>query len=224
MKSRYRWGGSAVAAFLALGAATGAARSDDWRQYRRDANRSAVSSDRLEFPLTEVWTFGSEGSGLDGEAKPGESPLYHAVVAGGKVYFTALKGNRRHLICADAKTGSVAWSQPLETSRLKFPISHIAGPAVSEGGRVFVYDWMTGAPRPGRMQHTGQGSQSSGAVEAVNSFVVRTFDAKDGKPGPLFPLAAMGANGVLPRLSLMDNLVGGQEVRPVPPTFVGCPP
>jgi hypothetical protein len=57
----------------------------------------------------------------------------------------------------------------------------------------------------------------------VNSFTVKVFRAQNGQPLDAFPLAAMGANGVLPRVSLIHTPVG-QEVRPVPPTFVGCPP
>jgi hypothetical protein len=70
---------------------------------------------------------------------------------------------------------------------------------------------------------TKQGTTSSGAVERMNSFTVRVFDARTGEERTLFPLAAMGANGILPRLSLMEE-GDGQEVRPVPPTLVGCPP
>jgi hypothetical protein len=36
-------------------------------------------------------------------------------------------------------------------------------------------------------------------------------------------MAAMGANGVLPRISLLETRAG-QEVAAVPPTMAGCPP
>src|SRR2546423_669828 len=80
----------------------------------------------------------------------------------------------------------------LHSEMLQFALSDIAGPAVTQAGIVYVYDWIGNGRR-------GQIAQSSGEVEAVNSFLVRTFDAKDGTEGKGFPLAAMGANGVLPR-------------------------
>src|SRR5258706_14929944 len=97
---------------------------------------------------------------------------------------------------------------------LKFALSDTAGPALSANGTVFVYDWVAGG------FHVDQEYQS--AVEK-SSFLVRTYDAETGEDRAYFPLVAMGANGVLPRLSLLEGAVGA-AVRPVPPTFVGCPP
>ena len=193
-----------LSAVLLVGAVH-SARADDWPQFRRDAWRTAASRDKLEFPLTELWTWSTRGP-------RGHTPLYHSVVWRNKVFFTASQDRQRFLISADAKTGKVLWRQPLETETLKFPISDIAGPAVTESGMVYVYDW------------TGSQQKYQSAVHAGGaSFVVRSYRALDGQPLDAFPLVAMGANGVLPRLSLMEGLVG-QDVRPVPPTFVGCPP
>lgn len=199
-------------------------RGDDWPQFRHDATRSAVSTDRLRFPLKELWTWNTMGPG-------GHRPLYHAVIWHEQVYFTASEKDRRYLICADAKTGVVRWRQPLEAERLDFCISDIAGPAVNEMGRVFVYDWISlttfNSPLGRAAAETlfGQGiSQVCTMIpDLVGCFAVRTFNAMTGKEGPYFPMAAMGATGVLPRLSLTDTWAG-QEVAEVPPTMAGCPP
>lgn len=201
-----RW---ASALFLLGLFAAAPARGDDWPQFRHDAGRSATSSDRVKLPLTEVWTWSTR-------LNNGHSPLFNSVVWKGRVFFTACEGQKRYLICADAKKGSVKWRQPLEAAQLKFALSDTVGPAVSESGIVYVYDWLGAGAG-------GQATTSSGAVRPVDSFAVRTFSAMDGRPGTYYPLAAMGANGVLPRLSLLHTPVG-QEIRPVPPTYVGCPP
>jgi hypothetical protein len=202
---------------LACGALT--ARADDWPQFRRDANRSAASKDELKFPLEARWNWTTK-------SKAGHSPLYYATIWKNKAFFTASEGGQRFLICADAKTGKVQWQRALQTEKLEFVLSDIAGPAVTESGLVYVYDWMTESSLRGGFplnELSKQGTTSSGAVERMNSFTVRVFDARTGDERTLFPLAAMGANGVLPRLSLTED-GDGQEVRPVPPTFVGCPP
>src|SRR5262245_40202204 len=98
-------------------------RGDDWLQFRHDSTRSAVSNDKLRFPLKELWNWNTEGPGK-------HRPLYHAVIRKDLVYFTASEKQLRFLICADAKTGAVKWRQPLQAERLQFAISDIAGPAV----------------------------------------------------------------------------------------------
>lgn len=193
------------------------ARADDWPQFRRDSGRTAASADKIQFPLSELWTWSTRG--------PKEhTPLYHAVVWQDSVYFTASDKNQRYLICAEARTGNIRWRRALATEQLKFVISDIAGPAVSSSGTVFIYDWVGQRTVHGRAAGgDNQGAQSSGEVEKLNSFTVRTFAAENGAEEGYFPLAAMGANGVLPRLSLLEG-PQGQTVNPVPPTFVGCPP
>jgi hypothetical protein len=211
-----RSGLASLAAALTLTAI--AARADDWPQFRRDPFRTGRSGDPVKLPLTEVW---SQISGRSG----GTSPLYHSAISKGRVYFTTLKGRARFLVCADARTGSLRWQRQLETPQLKFALSNVAGPAVTESGLVYVYDWITRPPSNShaKMGRQGQRTQSSGEIEALNSFAVKVFHAETGDLLDFFPLAAMGANGVLPRLSLMHTLEG-QQVAPVPPTFIGCPP
>ena len=197
-------------------------RGDDWLQFRHDASHSAVSQDKLHFPLKELWTWNTAGPSK-------HRPLYHSVIRNGLIYFTASEKDWRFLICADAKTGVVKWRQPLQAERLNFSISDISGPAVTESGRVFVYDWVTIRDRPmvkALIEAINAQSASlpcSMAPSVVDCFAVRTFDAMTGKEGSYFPMAAMGANGVLPRISLLETQVG-QEVAAVPSTLAGCPP
>lgn len=195
-----------------LGAAPGGA--DDWPQYRRDAGRSAASADRLALPLAEIWTWESR-------LKDGHTPLYHATVWHGRAYFVACEDQTRSLVCVDAKTGATHWKQPLAASRLEFAISDVAGPAVSESGKVLVYDWMGAVP--GQSQYATPPA-TGGRIRS--SFYVRTFDATSGEPGAKFALAAMGTNGVLSRLHLLHGAPpADQGVMPVPPTLVAmCPP
>jgi outer membrane protein assembly factor BamB len=218
--NRWRFRGVLAALGAALTITASAARSDDWPQFRRDQWRTGRSGDRVQFPLTSVWT-------VSGRKKDGYSPLYHSVIKNGRIYFVKVTEKQRLLVCADAKTGEIRWQQALAADRLKFFLSDVTGPAVSNSGQVYVYDWVTAQltleGRKPLRQRRGQGSQSAGDVEPVNSFAVRVFRADNGEPLDMFPLAAMGANGVLPRLSLLHT-PEGQEIRPVPPTFVGCPP
>ncbi|GEM_PF-2325652 len=210
---------------------SGAAHADDWLQFRHDAARSGVSRDTLKFPLKESWTWKTK-------ARSGHSPLFHAVVRKGKIYFTASEKNTRHLICADSKTGKVLWSKPLTTEKLDFALSDSVGPAITENGRLFVYDLMNAAkvysnPETFQLLKKAysrailEGATSCAAASSVSySFVVRAYDADSGSPQTELPLSVMGANGILPRLSLIEPFqnVEGQEVAAVPPTFAGSPP
>jgi hypothetical protein len=204
---------NALLLVVLLSCGAGAVLGDDWTQFRRDANRSAASKDELKFPLQERWSWTTH-------SRNKHTPLYHAVVRQGHVFFTASDKEGRFLICADAKTGKVKWKRLLQTEKLDFVLSDIAGPAVTDSGLVYVYDWRS---KHAVQRFGGQDTTSSGEVEPMNSFCVRVFEAATGEEKASFPLAAMGANGVLPRLSLVETREG-QEVRPVPPTFVGCPP
>lgn len=209
----------------------GAAHADDWLQFRRDASRSGVSKDSLKFPLKETWTWKTK-------ARRGHTPLFHAVVRKGKIYFTASDNYTRYLICSDAKTGKVQWKQPLQTEELEFALSDIAGPAITEKGQLFVYDWMNPVKfysnpetfqllKKAYSRAVHEGASSCAAVLSVsNSFVVRAYDADSGKSQTELPLTVMGANGILPRLSLVEPFQNseGQEVAAVPPTFAGAPP
>src|SRR5205085_168042 len=111
-----------AAGALALALAAGAARGDDWPQFRRDAGRTAASSDPLKLPFTEVWTWTTFH-------RDGHSPLFNVAVWHNRVFFTACEGDTRFLVCADAKRGSVFWKQPLVAARLRWAPSDAVGPA-----------------------------------------------------------------------------------------------
>lgn len=203
---------TAAACYAVFAGLTAAAQADDWPQYRHDARHSAASSDSLKLPLAEIWSWKSEAQ-TDGFA-----PLYHAVTWHGRAFFVAMEGDDRYLVCANAKTGSTLWKQRLLARRLGFPISDIAGPAVTVGGTVFVYDQIQ---IPSDVVSVLL--NIPGKPEARPSFTVRAFNAADGAPTGFFPMAVMGANGVIPRVSLLDSPLG-QAAYPVPPKYQGCPP
>jgi hypothetical protein len=213
---------SSLALLSVLTVLSAPVRGDDWLQFRHDATHSAVSQDKLHFPLKELWTWNTTGPDK-------HKPLYHSVIRNGSIYFTASEKSQRFLICADAKTGVVKWRQPLQAEHLNFSVSDISGPAVTASGRVFVYDWVkikdqTTIKTLTDAIFTQSASLSCQMVPSfIDCFAVRTFDAMTGKEGAYFPMAAMGANGVLPRVSLLETQVG-QEVAEVPSTLAGCPP
>src|SRR5688500_14503489 len=63
---------------LLVAALPGRTRADDWRMFRRDGRRTAASSDRLRFPLTQLWSVVPQ---LE------SSILYDVAVAEGRVYY-----------------------------------------------------------------------------------------------------------------------------------------
>jgi outer membrane protein assembly factor BamB len=131
--SRRCW--CAAVTLLLVGAGAARLAADDWPQFRKDAGRSAASSDRVRFPMTEIWSWTTTHT-------LGHSPLYNSVVWQGRVLFTACEGANRFLICSEARTGSVLWRQPLAAARLTSPLSDSVGPSVTRGGVVFAYDEM----------------------------------------------------------------------------------
>ena len=202
---------SLAALCLALPAALHA---DDWPQFRKDPSRSGASNDKLKFPLEEVWSWSTRGLA-------DHSPLYYSTALKDRVYFTASEGSKRFIVCADIHSGKLHWRRALHTENLRFPISDIAGPAVSESGTVFVYDWLS----PSKLAEllADPVNQGTTCPTMGANFAVRTFDAQTGKEGRFFPLSLMGANGILPRLVLLEGR-SGQAVTQVPRGFAGCPP
>jgi len=201
-----------AACCAALAGMSAVARADDWPQYRHDARHTAVSVDPVKLPLAEIWTWKNEAQ------QDGFSPLYHAVTWQGRAFFVACEGDGRSLICTNAKTGAVIWKQRLEARNLGFPISDIAGPAVTASGTVYVYDEIHLPAELVRVL-----LNATGPKLARPSFTVRAFNAVDGTATGFFPLAIMGANGVIPRVSVLDS-PAGQAAYPVPPLYKGCPP
>ena len=123
----------ALFAMLGLAVIAGAARGDDWPQFRRDSSRTGASSDPVKLPLTEIWSWNS----MVGD---GPTPLYHSVIAGDRILFTAFREGIRYLVCAEAKTGAIHWMRPLVSPRLSVPMTDSVGPAVLSGAIIFVYD------------------------------------------------------------------------------------
>lgn len=207
----------AACCLLAGAALAPLASADDWRQYRHDQRHTATSTDRVKYPMTEIWSW----TGNTVPMSSAGSPLYHAVVWKERVFFTATERTGRYLVAADARTGTVAWKQKLEAQQLGFQISDIAGPAVTDRGTVFVYDKITIPREVVRQIVDPEGCRFE--PRPTPSFAVRAFNGITGQPQDCFCLALMAANGVIPRLSLIHSPLG-QETYPVPPKIAGCPP
>jgi hypothetical protein len=138
--------------------------ADDWLMYRKDAGRTAASSDRVRLPLKEAWTWTSQRVG-------GVAPLSTVVVRGSSAYFfTGPKAGEvdkkaaRMLVSVNTATGAVEWVQPMESTRMHSYLHEDVGPVVSTSGTVFAIDMET-VYRP--------------CPQAT--FVVRAFDG-GGKP------------------------------------------
>lgn len=125
-------------ALLGLLAALGTiGHADDWRMYRKDAQHTAASSDKIKLPLKEAWVWKSARLG-------GVAPLSTAVVAGDRVYFcggqTESGKTSRQLLAVDTATGKVVWKRNLLTARMNRFLSEDVGPVVSLAGNVYAFD------------------------------------------------------------------------------------
>jgi hypothetical protein len=127
-------------AMLAL-VAVCAAHADDWRMFRKDAARTAASTDKIGLPLKQVWSWKSQ-------RLRGVAALSTAVTQGKYIYFTsgpqigADTKNilNRLLVCAVAETGQPVWQRQLGSPRLSNYSPEDIGPAVTEQGIVYVTD------------------------------------------------------------------------------------
>ncbi len=125
-------------ALLGLLAALGTiGHADDWRMYRKDAQHTAASSDKIKLPLKVAWSWKSARVG-------GVAPLSTAVVAGDRVYFcggqTESGKTKRQLLAVDCATGKIVWKRDLLTARMNRFLSEDVGPVVSMAGNVYVFD------------------------------------------------------------------------------------
>ena len=120
--------------FVALGTI---GHADDWRMYRKDAQHTAASSDKIKLPLKKAWVWSSARLG-------GVAPLSTAVVAGNRVYFcggqTESGMARRQLLAVDTATGKVVWKRDLLGPRVHRFLNEDVGPSVSSTGNVFVFE------------------------------------------------------------------------------------
>ena len=110
--------------------------------FRKDAGRTAASSEDLRLPLKQEW---------DWQSTPvvGMSDVSTAVVKGDNIYFTAgppaasVTGKTsatRVLVCAEAKTGRTKWVRQLTGPRIQPYLAEDVGPAVTESGIIYVID------------------------------------------------------------------------------------
>lgn len=138
-----------ILALVAIGPTLSLA--DDWPMFRKDAGRTAASTDTIKLPLKQTWTYTSKR--IEGCA-----PLSTAVVRGKFIYFTSappegekVEEKTRSLICVDTTTGKVVWKKPLSSVRASNWSPEDVGPAISESGIIFVTDpttVYTPCPRP----------------------------------------------------------------------------
>lgn len=110
---------------LALGCLSATTLAEDWPTYRRDPSRGAVTSEKLELPLKNIWYFRSRQARLaprhlplrpESTKKFGSSHQEvlpeHArfslpiIAVGDSVYFTSHDGRA---VCLEAKTGQKRW-------------------------------------------------------------------------------------------------------------------
>jgi hypothetical protein len=128
-------------AFLLVVSAPAASRAEDWLMFRKDAGRTAASSDELKLPLVEAWTH-------NGELVSGRSALSTAVVKGKRLFFvTGVKSESktgpktlRELQAVETKTGKILWRKQLSGNRLHPYMSEDVGPVVSEDGAVYMVE------------------------------------------------------------------------------------
>ena len=117
-------------------------RAEDWPTYRRDINRSGITSEKLQFPLAENWSFRARHAPQPAWGDPKPVPIeeilelrrahfddvFQVVAAGDAVYFGSSANGK--VYCLDASTGRIRW-----TSFTGGPIR--LAPTL-DGGRLYV--------------------------------------------------------------------------------------
>ncbi len=95
--------------------------ADDWPQFRKDAQRSAASEDRVVLPLTEIWSRSGSPCSIWKE----------------RAYFVTSAPPHRLLVCADVRTGAPIWTQKLAISPL---LHEDLAPSITGTGILYVQD------------------------------------------------------------------------------------
>ena len=114
-----------ICLFLVLGCLSATTLAEDWPTYRRDPSRGAVTSEKLELPLKNIWYFRSRQARLaprhlplrpestkqfgssHQEVLPEHARFSLPIIAvGDSVYFTSHDGRA---VCLEARTGQKRW-------------------------------------------------------------------------------------------------------------------
>lgn len=197
-----RWLGTASLLLAGLGAC-GAARpagADDWLQFRRDERRTAASRDRLQLPLTEVWSTSGNGT----------------VTWRGRAFYVRPDGRRATVYCVDLRTGAPLWKRPLSFAWAPgvmgtgtgLPMPVRTPVAVTADGIVYVQDYLAGTSSMGAV-----GSQGVTITWGrPTRYFCRAFRAADGFP--LGQVSDTPNNPPVPQTILFDGL-GAPPNRPV---------
>jgi len=141
---------------VCMGCAVGLARAD-WPTYRGDNQRSGISTEALEAPLSAAWTFTpidppSHAWG-DPQPKPVEGALerprlrfddaFHVAAVAGKVYFGSSADGM--VYCLDGRTGHLLWRFHTDGPvRLAPTVANGKVYAGSDDGNVYCLDAETG--------------------------------------------------------------------------------
>jgi len=97
-------------------------KAEDWPTYRHDIERSGVTDEKLQFPLTECWNFRARYAPQPAWDDPKPVPIedllelrrahfddvFQVVAAGNAVYFGSSANNK--VYCLDANTGRIRWT------------------------------------------------------------------------------------------------------------------
>lgn len=154
----------------------GTVKADDWPTYMHDNARSGVSTEALDLPLAELWTYvpPAEPKPAWPDPQPGMGELpkltfddaTHVALAGDTVYFGSPVDNGVHAL--DAATGTRKWSFFTEGPvRLTPTVADGRAYAGSDDGNVYCLDARTGAriwstrPMPGMTRLLGAGRMMS---------------------------------------------------------------
>ena len=125
---------------LAAGLLATAGACDEWRQFRRDAQRSGYSRDRIPTRVTELWDWEDStaaSAGFNVKLAASSRPFNQCAIWNGRIYAVTLENKLPYVVCADAKSGLRLWQQPLNGWGGCRPE---VGPAVAPSGIVFAYD------------------------------------------------------------------------------------
>lgn len=133
--------------------------AEDWPTYQHDNRRSAATSEKLKFPLTDSWTFKSTRppqNAWEGPAKwdaystqadlksmRNFDPAFYVTAVGDKIYFGSSADDAAH--CLDTTTGETVWSF-YTNGPVRLPPTIEAGKAYfgSDDGFAYCVDAVTG--------------------------------------------------------------------------------